>query len=109
MSKEIIPSTTQPGHAQQSIVVNIDKERSNSLGTAGFVLSLIAVVFCWIPVVDFLLWFLGALFSFIGLFKSPRGLAIAGFIISFIGLIIVIAFVGSFMAFSSVSGATDIS
>ncbi|MCC8036776.1 MAG: hypothetical protein LIP02_01360 [Bacteroidales bacterium] len=47
---------------------------------------------------DWILWFLGALFSVIGLFKQPRGLAIAGTVISFIGVIVMIALVGFLMA-----------
>lgn len=61
----------------------------NGLGTAGFVLSLIAFLISWIPIVSGILWFLGLIFSFIGLFRSPRGLAIAGFVISFIWIIVV--------------------
>ncbi|WP_130847514.1 hypothetical protein [Lactiplantibacillus mudanjiangensis] len=48
------------------------------------------MLFSWVPGVNFVVWFLGMLFSFIGLFKQPKGLAIAGFIISFIDIIIII-------------------
>jgi hypothetical protein len=92
----------QPGQAavsnstqNTSTTVIVQGGRSNSIGTAGFVLSLIAFFVCWVPVVDFIVWFLGALFSFIGLFKAPRGLAIAGFIISLIGIIVLIVFFGA--------------
>lgn len=78
-----------------STTVIVEGKRSNGIGTAGFVLALIAFLVCWIPIVDFVVWFLGALFSFIGVFKRPRGLAIAGLIISFIGIIILIAFFGA--------------
>lgn len=56
----------------------------NGLGTAGFVLSLIALFFGWI------IWILGLIFSFIGVFKRPRGLAIAGLIISVVDLILIL-------------------
>jgi hypothetical protein len=46
-------------------------------------------------------WFLGALFSFIGIFKKPRGLAIAGLVISFIGIIILLAFFGAIIGLAS--------
>lgn len=95
MSEEINTYSPQPGFAPNQVIVNVEQTKSNSLGTAGFVLALLAIVFSWVPVVDFILWFLGALFSFIGLFKSPRGLAVTGFILSFIGIIIIIAIVGS--------------
>ncbi len=67
--------------------VVVEDGRSNGLGTAGFVIALLGLVFCWVPFVDFVLWFLGLIFSFISMFKSPRGLAIAGFILSFIVII----------------------
>lgn len=80
-----------------TVVVN--GSHSNSIGTAGFIFAILAFFVCWVPVLDFIVWFLGALFSFIGLFKSPRGLAIAGFILSFIGIIILVTVFGSLLAF----------
>ena len=72
-----------------------NKGHSNGLGIAGFILALLALLGSWVPVVNWILWFLGALFSFIGVFKSPRGFAIAGLIISFIGVIIIVALLGA--------------
>lgn len=69
----------------QTIII---QKKGNGLGTAGFVLSLIAFILCWVPILDFILWLLGAIFSVIGVFKAPRGLAIAGCIISFILIIL---------------------
>lgn len=35
---------------QQNIYVNVEnKGKSNGIGTAGFVLALLAIVFCWVP------------------------------------------------------------
>ena len=70
-------------------------KKKNGIGTAGFILAIIGLVFCWVPVLDYILWFLGFLFSFIGVFKKPRGLSIAGLIISCIGIIIIIAVIGA--------------
>lgn len=70
------------------------RNNSNSIGTAGFVLALIALFLGWIPLIGNVLWFLGAIFSIIGLFRTPKGLAIAGTVISFIGLIIMLVIVG---------------
>ena len=53
-------------------------------------LSIIGLVLCWVPFADFILWFLGFLFSFIGVFKRPRGKAIAGLIISVVSLVVII-------------------
>lgn len=73
-----------------TVYIQASPVQSNSLGLAGFILALVSVFTSWIPGIDFLIWFLGALFSFIGLFRQPRGFAIAGFIISFIGLILIV-------------------
>ena len=70
----------------------------NGIGTAGFVLALIGLILCWIPILDWILWLLGVIFSFIGVFRAPRGLAIAGLVISFIGIIILITFIGAIAA-----------
>jgi len=74
----------------QTIIVTQKENSSNGIGTAGFVLSLISLFLGWIPFIGWLLWVLGVIFSFIGVFKKPRGLAIAGLIISFIGIILLI-------------------
>jgi hypothetical protein len=63
--------------------------RKNGFGTAGFVLALLGLIFCWFPV-SYVLWPLGVIFSFIGVFKQPKGLAITGLCISFIGIVIII-------------------
>ncbi len=86
----IQPMYQQPQQNTQTIV-NVEQRSSNSLGTAGFVLALLAFLFSWLPVLNvvaWILWLLGLIFCIIGLFKSPRGMAIAGFIISFIDIII---------------------
>lgn len=70
-------------------------KKKNGIGTAGFILALCGLVFCWVPILDWILWFLGFLFSFIGVFKKPRGLSIAGLVISCIGIIIIIAVIGA--------------
>ncbi len=92
------PALEQNTPMQQTIYVNTEK-KSNGMGTAGFVIALLAFVFCWVPVLDFILWFLGAVFSFIGVFKNPKGLAIAGLVISFIGIFVIISVIGAAAAF----------
>ncbi|MCM1041649.1 MAG: hypothetical protein NC396_04375 [Bacteroides sp.] len=69
--------------------------KKNGLGVAGFVLALLSAIFCWLPVFNFILFGLGLIFSFIGVFKTPRGLAIAGLVISLLALIpIIVLLVG---------------
>ena len=74
--------------------------QKNPLGTAGFVLALIDLFLGWVPFLGWLLWILGAVFSVIGIFKRPKGLAIAGTIISFIGLIIILVIAGGIASLS---------
>ena len=96
----------QPGYQQpyqqqpyqQPVYVQQPAKQSNGMGITGFVLALLALLLCWVPVLNWILWILGLIFSIIGMFKKPKGLAIAGLIISLLGLIvdiILIAYVTS--------------
>ncbi len=65
---------------------------SNGLGVAGFVVSLVAFITC--PLVSVV----GMIMSFIAMFREPRGLAIAGFIIGLLGslvMLVVVLFFGA--------------
>jgi hypothetical protein len=84
-----------PPQAGQTIIVNQIKQESNGVGTGGFVLALVAILFGWVPVLGWILWGLGLILSFVGLFKNPKGLAIAGFVLSVIGLILILAVAGA--------------
>lgn len=77
----------------QTILVREQRYKSNGLGTAGFITSLLGLLLSWVPVLGWILWLVGALLSLIGVFKSPRGLAITGIILSLITLGIGILFV----------------
>ncbi|MDR2457929.1 MAG: hypothetical protein LBD41_05560 [Clostridiales Family XIII bacterium] len=90
-----VTEENKTGSGTNTTVVVNEIRRANSLGTAGFVLALIALFFSWIPIFGWIVWALGAVFSIIGIFKIPRGLAIAGAAISFAGLIILIAVAGT--------------
>ena len=68
--------------------------RKNGISTAGLVLSIVGLALCWVPGVNLVLWFLGFLFSFIGIFKRPKGKAIAGLIISAISIVVIILVYG---------------
>ncbi len=86
-------ASQQPQQANQTTVI-VNERKSNGIGTAGFVFALLGIILSWVPVVSFVIWFLGLLFSIIGLFKAPRGFAITGFLLSIIGIIIIIAIFG---------------
>lgn len=62
-------------------------KKGNAMGVTGFVLSLVTLILGWIPVLGWILWALGLIFSCIGLSRQPRGLAIAGLCISVFGII----------------------
>jgi hypothetical protein len=82
-------STQSPEYSQEN------SKKSNGIGTAGFVLSLVALFLGWIPFFGFIMWLLGLIFSAVGIFRKPNGLAIAGFVISLIGFIILFLFFGA--------------
>ena len=86
------------------------ERRTNGLGTAGFVagfvLSLITFIFGWVPVFGWIIWVLGLVFSFIGMFRRPRGLAIAGFIISLIDVILILFLFAVIAAALGIAGAS---
>ena len=82
--------TPKEDNKNQTIIINQSENKSNGIGTAGFVLSLIALFLGWVPVFGWLIWLLGFILSFIGIFKNPKGLSIAGLIISFIGVILLV-------------------
>ena len=75
---------------------------SNGLGTAGFVLGLIGLLFSFIPLIGVVAWplvILGIIFSAIGISKATKGratnkgLAIAGLVVSVVGLVVCILWV----------------
>ncbi len=84
--------------SKQTIIINQTEKKSNGTGTAGFVLALIGLFVSWIPVLGWIIWLLGLILSFVGIFKSPKGMAIAGLIISLIGVILLIVFAGAMAA-----------
>ena len=78
----------------QTVIINQTVKKSNGIGTAGFVLSIINIFFGWVPGLGTMIGVIGLVLSFFGMFKSPRGLAITGFIISTLSLWIWILFLG---------------
>lgn len=88
--------TDTSASTQSTIIVNTTQPiPSNGVGTAGFVLALIGLFLSWIPVLGWMIWFLGLILSFCGIFRTPKGLAIAGLVISLIDFIILVAVVGT--------------
>jgi len=94
MTNENQNSSNQAG---QTVIINQTEKKSNGVGTAGFVLALIAVFLGWIPVLGWIIWLLGLILSFVGVFKQPKGLAIAGLVISLIGIILLLTVFGAIL------------
>ena len=88
-SNEVIKSS-EKSNLGPTIIVNQQERKSNGLGTAGFILAVIALFIGWLPFGGWIVWALGLIFSFIGVFKTPRGMAIAGLVISLIVVILLI-------------------
>ncbi|MGD9989215.1 DUF4190 domain-containing protein [Pseudonocardia sp.] len=89
-----------PGYAPQ-------QPRQNGLGTAGFVLGLVGLVFSFIPVIGIIAWplvIVGLVLSIIGFTRTRsgradnRGLAIAGIVLSVAGLLMCILYAAVFTA-----------
>ncbi len=85
------------GQTGQTVIFNQTEAKSNAMGTAGFVLALIAIFLGWVPIIGWFLWLLGLIFSAIGVFRTPKGFAIAGLAISLIGTILLIAVFGAIL------------
>lgn len=84
-----------------TVIVNQTEKRSNGVGIAGFILALLGVIFSWIPILNWILWIIGLILSFVGVFKKPKGLAIAGLCLSLLGIILIIAVIGTIGALFS--------
>ena len=76
----------------------------NGLGTAGFVLGLLAALFAMIPIIGVIAWplaILGLVFGLLGISRARKGaatnkgLAIAGTVLAAIGLLLCIAWVAA--------------
>lgn len=92
--------TEAQNSAEQSsnptVIVNqTEAKPSNGIGVAGFVLAITALFLGWIPFLGWLLWLLGLILSAVGVSKTPKGLSIAGLVISLLGLIFLIAVFGA--------------
>ncbi|MEU6131114.1 DUF4190 domain-containing protein [Saccharopolyspora sp. NPDC047091] len=88
-----------------SAVVPPPTTPKNGLGTAGFVLGLLALLFSFIPIIGLIAWplgILGLVFGVIGIIRARNGLAnnqgmaITGTVLAGIGLVICFAWVGLF-------------
>ncbi len=85
---------------QPTIIIQKSEEQTNELGIVGFVLAILS---CLLSPFTFLFhgflficpicWLLGLIFSLIGLFRTPKGLAQAGSIISALPVLLLLGYV----------------
>lgn len=92
---------SQQNTEKQVFFVQQAENKSNGIGIAGFVLALLGLFLGWIPVLGWILWALGLILSGVGITRKPKGLAIAGLVISLIGLIILIFVIGTIGAIAA--------
>lgn len=90
----IVSRENEAGGHTTNINVQVPQVQKNGLGTAGFVCALIGLFLSWVPILGWILWLLGAIMSVVGIFRKPKGLAIAGTVISFIDIIVLVTVIG---------------
>ena len=80
---------------QENTTVYVNRQMQpeiNVVGIVGFVMSLVAVLIGWIPILGWIfggfLWLAGLVLSIIGIFKEPKTFAIAGLVISIVSFLI---------------------
>ena len=91
----------------------MEKKLTNGMATAGFVLSLTTLFFGWIPILGWIIWALGLIFSSIGLSKAKKvegkgkGLAIAGLVISLVDLFLIIVLASAIVGILGMGAAAS--
>jgi len=83
---------SQPGF-NQPIYQPPPPKPENAVGLTGFIVSLVGLFLCGIPSV------IGLIISAVGLRKEPKGFALAGLLISLVGLLELVVF--AFLVFST--------
>jgi len=104
--EEIVAPPVHTGYQNFPPPVHPPVEKNN-IGLTGFILSIVAIVISLVPVVGWLCWLLGLILSIVGVFKKPRGFAIAGIVISFIGFIIMFLILGILGTAIAVAAASE--
>lgn len=90
------------------MVVQAPLKPMNGVGLAGMIIGMLSYIFCWVPVLDFILGLIGVILSGVGLSRKERyrlnGFAVAGLVLGIIGLVIgVIYMIAFFAALSQVA------
>lgn len=66
------------------------------------IIGILSYIFCWVPVLDFILGLIGVILSGVGLSRKERyrlkGFAVAGLVLGIIGLVIGVIYMIAFFA-----------
>ncbi len=89
-SQPIFPATQQPVVNVYTMAPQEPKKEKNGIGLTGFILSILCLVTSWAPGVNIAMWLLGFVFSAVGVFRKPKGFAIAGLVISMISIVLIL-------------------
>ena len=87
----------QPVYVQPVVAVPAQPRKSSGMAIAGLIMGIFTLIFCWVPVVSWILGLLGLIFSIIGIAKKnggAKGAAIAGLVLTILGAILGIALYG---------------
>lgn len=69
-----------------------NSEQRNRAGMTGFILALLGFVFCWVPVLNILLWIAGLVFSIIGITRAYKVFAAIGLGITCVSCVLILRF-----------------
>lgn len=92
------------GPEARNVNIHPVQSQSNTMGIAGFILAIVSLFIGWIPFLGWIVWLLGLIFSIVGVTKEPKGFAIAGLIISFLGIILLIILFMGILSLGFLSG-----
>lgn len=87
----------QPVYVQPVVAVPAQSRKSSGMAIAGLIMGIFTLIFCWVPVVSWILGLLGLIFSIIGIAKKnggAKGAAITGLVLTILGAILGIALYG---------------
>ena len=88
----------QPVYVQPVVAMPAQPRKSSGMAIAGLIMGIFALILCWVPVLNWILGLLGLIFSIVGIAKKnggAKGAAIAGLILTILGIILSIAMIGA--------------
>lgn len=91
------PVYQQPAYQRQMYQQPLrEPTRINGAATVGLIFGILTLVFCWVPILNFILGLIGLIFSIVGLAKQNaggKGRAIAGLICTILGSFVTVYYI----------------